>query len=372
MIRRGRRGPQGAPGDEFAEFVRRSLHAAADQVEPSADGLDKIRDKIRSGPVYASASDPEAGRMLPGSGLPGLVRRLTGAHGEHSAPRGHGQVPGRPGTAPGRGTSPGHARPARRRPMDWREAMLRPALAIGVAVFAVAVVLAAVPPLRQAFVQVSTDVFAGGSPSTSASAPGTGSGHSPGASLFGGSASEGSTSAPSAAPCASPTQPHASGSAKSGAASPTASASQPTSPSATTQQSPSSPSQTSSTASPSGSASTSASPSASATSSASADASPSSSATGSASPSASAQPSASPSTSTSPSSKAKTTSPTPSASCSSQAPTGSRSATPSKSANATSSGSPSVEPDPSPSTPDSSQTGTGLNPYSAGSADASG
>jgi hypothetical protein len=30
------------PGNEFAEFVRRALHAAADQVEPRGDGLDGL------------------------------------------------------------------------------------------------------------------------------------------------------------------------------------------------------------------------------------------------------------------------------------------------------------------------------------------
>ena len=214
MTRRRHR-PAGAPGDEFAEFVRRSLHTAAEQVEPNPDGLDRIREKIRSGPVYASAADPEAAARpgLWGSGvLAGLVRRLSGARGEHSAPRGHGAPP-RPGRAPGRGAGPGHARPAQRRPMDWREAMLRPALAIGVAVFALAVVLAAVPPLRQAFVQVSTDVFAGSSSSTPSS-PGTG-GTGQGSSTNGveGSASLGITS-PSAVPCTSPSPSHASSSPK--------------------------------------------------------------------------------------------------------------------------------------------------------------
>ncbi len=34
------------PGNDFAEFVRRALHAAADQVEPRADGLEPIRARI--------------------------------------------------------------------------------------------------------------------------------------------------------------------------------------------------------------------------------------------------------------------------------------------------------------------------------------
>ena len=47
-------GPENLPGQgpelfspfNFAEFVRRALHAAADQVEPGGDGLTPIRAKI--------------------------------------------------------------------------------------------------------------------------------------------------------------------------------------------------------------------------------------------------------------------------------------------------------------------------------------
>jgi hypothetical protein len=43
--------PRGSPprGRDFAEFVRRALHAAADQVEPGADGLIPIRARILAG-----------------------------------------------------------------------------------------------------------------------------------------------------------------------------------------------------------------------------------------------------------------------------------------------------------------------------------
>ena len=34
------------PGNDFAEFVRRALHAAADQVEPRGDGLAPIQARI--------------------------------------------------------------------------------------------------------------------------------------------------------------------------------------------------------------------------------------------------------------------------------------------------------------------------------------
>jgi len=39
-------GPELFSPFNFAEFVRRALHAAADQVEPGGDGLTPIRAKI--------------------------------------------------------------------------------------------------------------------------------------------------------------------------------------------------------------------------------------------------------------------------------------------------------------------------------------
>ena len=43
-------GPEGigAQWQHFADFLRRTLHAAADQVEPQADGLTPIRARIRA------------------------------------------------------------------------------------------------------------------------------------------------------------------------------------------------------------------------------------------------------------------------------------------------------------------------------------
>ena len=43
-------GPEGigAQWHHFADFLRRALHAAADQVEPQADGLAPIRARIRA------------------------------------------------------------------------------------------------------------------------------------------------------------------------------------------------------------------------------------------------------------------------------------------------------------------------------------
>lgn len=58
------RGPDSIPphGREFADYVRRALHAAADQVEPQADGLEPIRAKIMAG---AGVPWPEAFSLSP-------------------------------------------------------------------------------------------------------------------------------------------------------------------------------------------------------------------------------------------------------------------------------------------------------------------
>ena len=137
-------GFDGGPGHDFADFLRRELHAAADQVEPGADGLERIRDKIRSRPAHASRPKGARGVWLAIAGfLAGLGRRLAWVRGgDHPDSK-------RDGAAGG-----GDARRAPKRPTDWREAMLRPAFAVGAAVFAVGVVLAVIPPARQAMVQV--------------------------------------------------------------------------------------------------------------------------------------------------------------------------------------------------------------------------
>ena len=44
---------------EFAEFVRRALHEAVDDIEPRADGLDPIRAKI---PAWSGLRDRQAAR----------------------------------------------------------------------------------------------------------------------------------------------------------------------------------------------------------------------------------------------------------------------------------------------------------------------
>jgi hypothetical protein len=87
MVRTGY-GPEGtqAQWHDFAEFVRRALHAAADQVEPQADGLEPIRAKIPAGsghcqPAHREPAPRRAGgpwhRVRRGArrGRPG-----TGAH----------------------------------------------------------------------------------------------------------------------------------------------------------------------------------------------------------------------------------------------------------------------------------------------------
>ena len=80
---RTNRDPEGNPAQwhEFVQFVRRALHAAADQVEPQADGLEPIRAKI---PAWSGPRGGQPGRRRrlrlikrrvrrggPGSGAPG-------------------------------------------------------------------------------------------------------------------------------------------------------------------------------------------------------------------------------------------------------------------------------------------------------------
>jgi hypothetical protein len=91
MVRPGHDGtpPQ---GEDFADFLRHALHAAADQVEPRADGLERIRARVRSGPAYARHS--AAGAENPGF-LAGTVRRWHAKRGAgpgtHDAPA-HGHA----------------------------------------------------------------------------------------------------------------------------------------------------------------------------------------------------------------------------------------------------------------------------------------
>jgi uncharacterized delta-60 repeat protein len=169
MVRSGH-GPDGPEGQEFAEFVRHALHAAADQVEPSPDGLQRIRDKIRFRPAHATARTFRLGAINVSAGLGvvvALIRRWQAAlvRRWHALRGGH--------TVPSARRAPGHARQAPQRPRDWREAVLRPAFAVGFAVFTVGVVLAAVPMLRQQIVHSIQQGFTqGGGTSGSRGAPG--------------------------------------------------------------------------------------------------------------------------------------------------------------------------------------------------------
>ena len=129
------------PGHDFGEFLRHALHTAGDQVEPGQDGLERIRARVRSGPAYASKHAGATGAH--GGFLPDMRRRWN-AWRDGSPAHGSG----------GRGAEPGHARP---QPRDWRVGLLRSGLAAACAVFAIGVALA-VPPLRQAFVQLGSAV----------------------------------------------------------------------------------------------------------------------------------------------------------------------------------------------------------------------
>ncbi len=130
-------------GPEFAEFLRRELHTAADQLEPRPDGLERIRARISAGPAHASKHSAASGGFLAD-----MVRRWNAARG------------GQDGEGAGE-----------RQQRDWRYGLLRPALAAACAVFAIGVALA-VPPLRQAFVQLGSAVGI----SSSSSSPSTGGG----------------------------------------------------------------------------------------------------------------------------------------------------------------------------------------------------
>ena len=120
-------GHDGTPpqGKDFGDFLRRSLHAAADHIEPSVEGLERIRARVRSGPAHAS-------RAASGSASSGFladaVRRWNALRGGH-------------------GGTPGHRA---RRARDWREALIRPAIALACAVFVAGAVLASFAPLRDA------------------------------------------------------------------------------------------------------------------------------------------------------------------------------------------------------------------------------
>ena len=93
-------GHDGMPpqGQDFADFLRRSLHAAADHVEPNAEGLERIRARVRSGPAHAS-------RVALGSASSGFladaVRRWNAVRGGHGVRAARGGIPPAQGLARG-------------------------------------------------------------------------------------------------------------------------------------------------------------------------------------------------------------------------------------------------------------------------------
>jgi len=98
-----RPGPDGTPptGGDFGDFLRHALHAAADQIEPRPDGLERIRARVRSGPAYASKHSAAAKAAASGGFLAERVRRWnamrggSSAHGSsaHGSGRGHARRP---------------------------------------------------------------------------------------------------------------------------------------------------------------------------------------------------------------------------------------------------------------------------------------
>ena len=202
-------GGDGGKGREFAEFVRRELHRVADQAGPGADGLERIREKIRSRPAHVTAREsPLAAAWLAVSGfLAGLVRRRPFGGGQHTVP------------APGVTPAPRDAQRTPKRPRDWREATLRPAFAAAVAVLAVGLVLASVPLVRQEIVQLTTHFTSVVTGSGGAGAQGQGS-HVP--SSDGGVSEASGVICPTPVACSSPTTSQAATGTASKAASPSA------------------------------------------------------------------------------------------------------------------------------------------------------
>jgi hypothetical protein len=85
-------GHDGTPpqGHDFGDFLRRSLHAAADHIEPNAESLERIRARVRSGPAHAwrmrsGAGTPFAAGTAPrqATGRGGLTRSEPGTGVRH-------------------------------------------------------------------------------------------------------------------------------------------------------------------------------------------------------------------------------------------------------------------------------------------------
>jgi hypothetical protein len=128
------------------DLLRRALHSAADPLEPSGDGLERIRARLTT--PHAA---PVAWILAACSGL---ARRVRGGLGSIGA-----RLPVRPGPAwqRGRVTRPGPQR-------QWQPLRTNLAVALVVAACAVTIGVSAVtPPLRQAIAQTGSLIRSVGS-----------------------------------------------------------------------------------------------------------------------------------------------------------------------------------------------------------------
>jgi len=163
-----------SPEDGLEQALRRALRATADQVEPGADGLERIRARTRG-------RQPQ----------PWLVSVAAGAFGyaRHWTWRGHWVWPEslpRPGDLPRFGLRllpaaithappPRHAATPAKSSWPTGVGWLRPVGVLASIAFIASIALA-VPPFRQAIVQVSSTVLTGG---PTAGQPGGGGGGAP-------------------------------------------------------------------------------------------------------------------------------------------------------------------------------------------------
>ena len=186
MVRPGR-GFDGSQGQDFGEFLRRELHAAGDQIQPGADGLERIREKIRSRSAHASGRHGVMAIWGAVAAFGAQLARYLGSRVRRLLPAGQ--------RAP--------ERRAPKQPRDWREAMLRPAFATGLAVFLLGVVLAVVPTTRSDIAHLSAN-FSSAISGTSAS---SGTDSTGGQHIAPASTSAGPSSSNFAAACPAPKRP---------------------------------------------------------------------------------------------------------------------------------------------------------------------
>ena len=156
MVRPGR-GFDGSQGQDFGEFLRRELHAAGDQIQPGADGLERIREKIQSRSSHATGRHGMMAMWGAIAAFGTQLSRYLGSRVRRVLPAGQ--------RAPGRR--------APKRPGDWHDAMLRPAFATGLAVFAIGVVLAVVPTTRSDIAHITANLSSAMSGTPASSGPGS-------------------------------------------------------------------------------------------------------------------------------------------------------------------------------------------------------